>query len=89
MGRAGQDVGGDVSVGPPVSGGGGGAPVGAPDQAKLRMWELWRVGVDAERKNDFGAAVKAWEQIKALKMPADELPLGFDARLATAKKRAR
>jgi hypothetical protein len=78
--------GGDVQVGPPVA---GAAQAGSPDQAKLRMWELWRVGVEAERKNDFGAAVKAWEQIKGLKVPDDELPLGFDARLATAKKRAR
>jgi hypothetical protein len=79
---------GDVSVGPPTAAVAAAQP-GSPDQAKLRMWELWRVGVEAERKNDFGAAVKAWEQIKSLKVPDDELPLGFDARLATAKKRAR
>jgi len=66
-----------VPQGPPVS----------PEQAKLRVWELWRVGVEAERKGEFTAAVKAWEQIKGLKVAEDDLPLGLDARIAAAKKR--
>ena len=60
-----------------------------PEQAKLRMWELWRAGVDAEKRGDFTAAVKAWSGITELKVPQEELPLGFEARLATAKKRVK
>jgi hypothetical protein len=63
------------------------APPASPEQAKQRVWELWRVGVEAERKGEFTAAVKAWEQIKGLKVAEDDLPLGLDARIAAAKKR--
>jgi hypothetical protein len=65
---------------------------GAPsslEESKLRMWELWKAGVEAEKRGDFTAAVRSWEQIKGLKVPAEELPLGFDGRLATAKKRVK
>jgi len=62
-------------------------PTLTPEQAKVRVWELWRVGVEAERKGEFTAAVKAWEQIKGLKVAEDDLPLGLDARIAAAKKR--
>jgi hypothetical protein len=59
----------------------------SPEQAKMRVWELWRVGVEAERKGEFTAAVKAWDQIKGLKVAEEDLPLGLDARIAAAKKR--
>lgn len=62
-------------------------PPVSPEQAKVRVWELWRVGVEAERKGEFTAAVKAWEQIKGLKVAEEDLPLGLDARIAAAKKR--
>jgi hypothetical protein len=62
-------------------------PPATPEQAKLRVWELWRVGVEAERKGEFTAAVKAWEQIKGLKVAEEDLPLGLDARITAAKKR--
>jgi hypothetical protein len=63
------------------------APVVSPEQAKVRVWELWRAGVEAERKGEFTAAVRAWEQIKGLKVAEEDLPLGLDARIAAAKKR--
>ena len=57
------------------------------EQAKARAWELWKVGVDAEEHGDFAGAVKSWQQIKRLKVPEDELPLGLDGRIEAAKKR--
>jgi hypothetical protein len=59
----------------------------SPEQAKQRVWELWKVGVEAERKGEFTAAVKAWEQIKGIKVAEEDVPLGLDARIAAAKKR--
>jgi hypothetical protein len=59
------------------------------EKAKARAWELWKVGVEEERRGEFAAAVKTWEKIKALSVPEDDLPLSLDARIATAKKRAK
>ncbi|HEY7119241.1 MAG TPA: hypothetical protein VH475_21810 [Tepidisphaeraceae bacterium] len=61
----------------------------SPEQAKLKVWELWKVGVEAEKKSDFAAAVKAWEQIKTLGVAEDDLPLGLDARIVAAKRRVK
>jgi hypothetical protein len=57
------------------------------DQAKARAWELWKIGVDAEEHGDFAGAVKNWQKIKTLKVPEDDLPLGLDGRIESAKKR--
>jgi hypothetical protein len=59
------------------------------EQAKARAWELWKVGVDAEEHGDFAGAVKSWQQIKRLKVPEEELPLGLDGRIEAAKKRVK
>ncbi len=59
------------------------------EKAKARAWELWKVGVEEERRGEFAAAVKTWEKIKSLSVPEEDLPLSLDARIATAKKRAK
>jgi len=58
-----------------------------PEGAKMKAWELWKTGVDAEQRGDFTGAAKAWEAIKKLSVPEDELPLGLEGRLAAAKKK--
>jgi hypothetical protein len=80
----------EVARGPETLGAATAAPIqqpATPEQAKAKVWELWKVGVEAERKGEFTAAVKAWEQIKGIKVPEEDIPLGLDARIATAKKR--
>jgi hypothetical protein len=57
------------------------------EQAKARAWELWKMGVDAEEHGDFAGAVKNWQKIKTLNVPEDDLPLGLDGRIESAKKR--
>lgn len=76
-----------VNAGGPAAEAAPQAQPASPEQAKQRVWELWKVGVEAERKGEFTAAVKAWEQIKGIKVAEEDVPLGLDARIAAAKKR--
>ena len=59
------------------------------EQAKMRVWELWKAGNAAEQRSDFAGAVKSWEAIKALPVKEDDLPLTLDAKIAAAKQRAK
>jgi hypothetical protein len=59
------------------------------EKAKARAWELWKVGVEEERRGEFTAAVKTWEKIKTLSVPEEDLPLSLNERIAAAKKRVK
>jgi hypothetical protein len=59
------------------------------EQSKMRVWELWKAGVNAEKENDFAGAVKSWEAIKALPVTEDDLPMNLDARISAAKRHLR
>jgi hypothetical protein len=59
------------------------------EQARLKVWEHWRAGQTAQARGDHAGAVRAWEAIKALPVPAEDLPEGLDVQIAEAKRRAK
>ncbi|MGH7214221.1 MAG: hypothetical protein ACREIT_05615 [Tepidisphaeraceae bacterium] len=61
-------------------------PADAPD-ALARARTLWRSAIDAEHRQDYVAAVRAYEQIKQL--PSDAWPGGLDVKLEIAKRRVK
>lgn len=58
----------------------------ALEQARVRMWDLWKAGREAESHNDYALAVQKLEEIKKLPVDESDWPLGLESRISILKK---
>lgn len=54
-------------------------------QLRIKAMDLVKAGREAQRRGDFGEAVKLWEQAKALGVGEDYLPLNLEASIRDAR----